>query len=87
MLNRDSLVNSAWPHCSGVQLRRSRLQCNRDGDKDTQTTGRRANSPPGSLRDVVRWDMGLPAAAESCDTSCRAVSVLRRPDPLLLLAF
>ncbi|GBN79343.1 hypothetical protein AVEN_88490-1 [Araneus ventricosus] len=83
MLNRDSSVKSTWPHCSGVQLRCSRTQCNRAltcaGDKGTQTTGRRANSPPScSLRDTVWRDMGLPAAAESCDASYRAVSVLRR---------
>ncbi|GBM80824.1 hypothetical protein AVEN_33431-1 [Araneus ventricosus] len=55
MLNRDSSVKSMWPHCSGVQLRCSWAQCNRSlmctGDKGTQTTGRRANSPPScSLR-------------------------------------
>ncbi|GBM39127.1 hypothetical protein AVEN_162646-1 [Araneus ventricosus] len=49
------------------------------GDKSTQTAGRRANSPPScSLRDTFWRDMGLPAAAESCDASCRAVNVLRR---------
>ncbi|GBM81489.1 hypothetical protein AVEN_154536-1 [Araneus ventricosus] len=83
MLNRDSSVKSTCPHCSGVELRCSRVQCNRDpqwtGDKGTQTTDRRANSPPScSLRDTVWRDMGLPAAAEGCDASCRAVSVLRR---------
>ncbi|GBL76205.1 hypothetical protein AVEN_138002-1 [Araneus ventricosus] len=37
------------------------------------------NSPPScSLRDTVWLNMGLPAAAESCDASCLAVSVLRR---------
>ncbi|GBM99616.1 hypothetical protein AVEN_16555-1 [Araneus ventricosus] len=69
MLNRDSSVKSAWTHCSCVQLRCSRAQCNRTltctRDKGTQTTGRRANSPPSySLRDTVWRDMGLPAAAE-----------------------
>ncbi|GBN95274.1 hypothetical protein AVEN_24288-1 [Araneus ventricosus] len=58
-------------------------QCNRaltyTGDKGTQTTDRRANSPPScSLRDTVLRDMGLPATAQSCVASCRAVSVLRR---------
>ncbi|GBO07991.1 hypothetical protein AVEN_14120-1 [Araneus ventricosus] len=77
MLNRDSSVNSTWPHCSGVQLRCSRVQCNRAltyaGDKGTQTTVRRANSPLlCCLYDTVWRDMGLPAAAESCDASCRA---------------
>ncbi|GBO04697.1 hypothetical protein AVEN_19397-1 [Araneus ventricosus] len=83
MLNRETSVKSTWPHYSGVQLRCSRAQCNRDlmyaGYKGTQTTGRRTNSPPScSLRDTVWWDMGLPAAAESCDANCRTVSVLRR---------
>ncbi|GBN74570.1 hypothetical protein AVEN_32019-1 [Araneus ventricosus] len=77
MLNRDSSVKSMWPHCSGVQLQCSRAQCNRaltcTGDKGTQTTGRRTNNPPScSLRDTVWWDMGLNAAAENCDASCRA---------------
>ncbi|GBO05103.1 hypothetical protein AVEN_58827-1 [Araneus ventricosus] len=38
-----------------------------------------ANSPPSlqSARHSLR-DLLLPAAAESCDASCRAVSVLRR---------
>ncbi|GBN10040.1 hypothetical protein AVEN_113207-1 [Araneus ventricosus] len=58
----------------------SRAQCNRfltcAEDKGTQTRGRRANSPPTcSLRGTVWQDMGLPAGAESCDASCRAVSV------------
>ncbi|GBM12879.1 hypothetical protein AVEN_114961-1 [Araneus ventricosus] len=49
------------------------------GDKGTQTTGRRANIPPScSLHDIVWRDMVLPASTESCDVSCRAVSVLRR---------
>ncbi|GBO27535.1 hypothetical protein AVEN_205190-1 [Araneus ventricosus] len=79
MLNRDSSVKGTFPHCSGVQLRCSRAQCNRAltcaGDKGTQTTGRRANNPPScSLRDTVWRDMVLPAAAESCDASYRAVS-------------
>ncbi|GBN54777.1 hypothetical protein AVEN_124709-1 [Araneus ventricosus] len=83
MLNRDSSVKSTWTHCSGVQLQCSRAQCNRAltcaGDKGTHTTGRRANSPPScSLRDTVWRDMGLPAAADSCDSSCRSVSVLWR---------
>ncbi|GBL82791.1 hypothetical protein AVEN_106326-1 [Araneus ventricosus] len=70
MLNRDSSINSTWPHCSGIQLRCSRAQCNRAltcaGDKGTQTTGRRANSPPScNLCDTVWRDMGLPTAAES----------------------
>ncbi|GBN51326.1 hypothetical protein AVEN_126119-1 [Araneus ventricosus] len=48
MLNRDSAVKSTWPHCSGVQLRCSRAQCNRAltcaGTKhQAETTGRRAN--------------------------------------------
>ncbi|GBL81718.1 hypothetical protein AVEN_93494-1 [Araneus ventricosus] len=39
----------------------------------------RANSPPScSLRDTVWRDMSLPAAAESCDAICRAVSVIWR---------
>ncbi|GBN60896.1 hypothetical protein AVEN_204236-1 [Araneus ventricosus] len=98
MLNLDSSVKSTRPHCSGVQLRCSRAKCNRAltcaGNQSTQTTGRRANSPPScSLRDTVWRDMGLLAAADSFDTSCRAVSVLRRlahlqrQDPRLLLAF
>ncbi|GBM80789.1 hypothetical protein AVEN_225037-1 [Araneus ventricosus] len=83
MSNRDSSVKSTWPHCCGVQLRCSRAQCNRAltraGDKGTQTTGRRARSPPScSRRDSVCRGMGLPAATESCDASCRAVNVLRR---------
>ncbi|GBL94927.1 hypothetical protein AVEN_187446-1 [Araneus ventricosus] len=83
MLNRDSSVKSTWPHFSGVQLRCSHAQCNRAltciGDKGTQTTGRRANRPSScSQRDTVWRNMGLPAGAESCDASCRAVSVLRR---------
>ncbi|GBN32469.1 hypothetical protein AVEN_182210-1 [Araneus ventricosus] len=54
---------STWPHCSGVQLRCSRAQCNcaltYSGDKRTQTTGRRANSPHScNLRDTVWRDMG-----------------------------
>ncbi|GBO35039.1 hypothetical protein AVEN_222255-1 [Araneus ventricosus] len=70
-----------WSHCSGVQLQRSRAQCNRTltctGDKGTQTTGCHVNSPPScSLRDTVWRDMGLPAAAKSCNASCRAVSVI-----------
>ncbi|GBM26963.1 hypothetical protein AVEN_196903-1 [Araneus ventricosus] len=77
MLNRDKSVKSAWSHCFGVQLRCSRA-CS--GDKGTQTAGRRTKSPPScSLRDTVWWVMGLPAAAaESCDVSCHAVSVLQR---------
>ncbi|GBM06636.1 hypothetical protein AVEN_190860-1 [Araneus ventricosus] len=82
MLNRDSSVKSTWPHCSGFQLRCSRAQCNRTlkcaGDKGTQTTSRRVNSPSCSLRDTIGRDMGLPAAAENFDASCRAISVLRR---------
>ncbi|GBN51101.1 hypothetical protein AVEN_131201-1 [Araneus ventricosus] len=83
MLNRDSSVKSTWAHCSGVQLRCSRGQCKSAltcaGEKGTQTTGRRANSPPScSLRDTVWRDMVLPAAAETCDDSYRVVSVLRR---------
>ncbi|GBM61189.1 hypothetical protein AVEN_241575-1 [Araneus ventricosus] len=82
MLNRDLSGKSTWSQCSGVQLRYSWAQCNRAltcaGDKGTQITGHRAKSPPScSLRDTVLRDMGLPAAAESCDASCRAVSVLR----------
>ncbi|GBM21277.1 hypothetical protein AVEN_149864-1 [Araneus ventricosus] len=70
MLNRDSSVKSTWPHCSGVQLRCSRAQCNGAlkcaGNRGTQTTGRRENSPPScSLRYTVWRDMGLSAAAES----------------------
>ncbi|GBM75721.1 hypothetical protein AVEN_92724-1 [Araneus ventricosus] len=81
MLNRDSSVKSTWSHCFGVQLRCSRAQCNRaltcSGDKGTQTIGCRANSPTScSLRDTVWRDMGLLAAAENCDASCGAVSVL-----------
>ncbi|GBL75880.1 hypothetical protein AVEN_234225-1 [Araneus ventricosus] len=82
MLNRVSSVKSMWPHCSGLQLRSSRAQCYSAltcaGDKGTQPTVS-ANSPPScSLCDTVWRDMGLPAAAKSCDASCRAVSVLRR---------
>ncbi|GBM05969.1 hypothetical protein AVEN_80562-1 [Araneus ventricosus] len=82
MLNRDSSVKSTWSHCSGAQLLCSQAQCNRAltcaGDKGTQTTGRRANGPPScSLRDTVWRNMGLPAAADRCDASYRAVSVLR----------
>ncbi|GBN80664.1 hypothetical protein AVEN_83852-1 [Araneus ventricosus] len=83
MLNRDSSVISTWPHCSDVPLRCSRAQRTRHltyaGDKGTQTTVRPANSPLScSLQDTVWRDMGLPAAAESCDASCCAVSILRR---------
>ncbi|GBM60029.1 hypothetical protein AVEN_147592-1 [Araneus ventricosus] len=68
MLYRISFVKSTWPHCSGVQLRCSRVQCNSAlkcaGDKGTQTTGCHANSPPScSLRDTFWRDMGLSAAA------------------------
>ncbi|GBM37409.1 hypothetical protein AVEN_28358-1 [Araneus ventricosus] len=57
-------------------------QCHRaltfTGDKGTQATGRRASSAPScSLRDTVWRDMSLPAAAEICDASCHAVSILR----------
>ncbi|GBM59945.1 hypothetical protein AVEN_4011-1 [Araneus ventricosus] len=83
MLNGDSSVKSTWPHFSGVHLRCSPAECNRaltcTRDKGTQTTGRRMNSPPScSLRYTVWRDMDLPAASESCDASCRAVSVLWR---------
>ncbi|GBM05966.1 hypothetical protein AVEN_80560-1 [Araneus ventricosus] len=58
MLNRDSSIKSTWSHSSRVQVRCSRAQCNRAltcaVDKGTQTTVRRANSPPScSLRDTV----------------------------------
>ncbi|GBL76690.1 hypothetical protein AVEN_53385-1 [Araneus ventricosus] len=80
ILNRDSSVKSTWPHCSGVQLRCSRGQCNCAltcaGDKGTQTTGIREKNPSScSLLDTICRDMGLPAAAGSSDTSCRAVSI------------
>ncbi|GBN15371.1 hypothetical protein AVEN_244280-1 [Araneus ventricosus] len=77
MLNRDSSVKSTWLHCSGVLMRCSLAQCNRvltcDGDKGTQTTGRRAKSPAScSLLNTVWRYMGLPAAAYGCDTNYRA---------------
>ncbi|GBO11576.1 hypothetical protein AVEN_64689-1 [Araneus ventricosus] len=106
MLNRDSSVKSKRHHCSGVQLRCSRAQCNSAltcaRDKGTQTTGRRANSPPScSLRDAVCRDMGFPASAElrrqlcvlrrlaHCNRyrSSAVVVILRRPDQRLPLVF
>ncbi|GBN93973.1 hypothetical protein AVEN_212311-1 [Araneus ventricosus] len=60
MLNRDSSVKT-----TALLSNRSLTYA---GDKGTQTTGRRANSPPScSLRDTVWRDIGLPAAAESCE--------------------